>query len=175
MSVTAGTEAKRELREVRLEEGFKNGANHLLSHPVSDSGDAQRTKFAFSFRDEDPAQGNGAVASAFEVEHQGGEIVVQVGLESADTDLVHARRAAIALDRKKSAAHTIQVDASREGMEFRQLVGQKTFLTAWRCCEAHRAEPARHSRTTRRLFQIFGLPEQARRTREGVTLGGNLP
>jgi hypothetical protein len=51
MSVTARTEAKRELREV----WFEKRTNHFLSHPNSDRGDAQRTKFAFPFWNVDPA------------------------------------------------------------------------------------------------------------------------
>jgi len=137
VSVTARTEAKRELREVRLEEGFEKRANHLLCHPVSDSGDAQRTKFAIPFRDEDPTQGSGVVAAfVLEVEHQGGEIVVQIGFKCTKTDFVYSSSAAIAFDRMKSEAHSVKVDQSREGVEFRQLDGQETFLTAWRCCEA---------------------------------------
>ena len=131
VSVTARTEAKRELREVRLEEGFKKRTNHLLSHPVSDGRDAQRTKFAIRFRDEDPTERGGTIAFVvLEVEHQGGEIVVEVGFKSANTDFVHPGGAAIAFDRTKSAAHTVEVDQPGKGVGFRQLGGQETFLTA---------------------------------------------
>ena len=148
VSVTARTEAKRELREVRLEEGFEKRTNHLLSHAVSDRRDAHRTKFAIPFGDEDPAERGGAIAFiVLEVEHQGGKIVVQVGFKSANTDFVHPGNAAIAFDGKKSAAHSVEVNQPGKGVGFRQLDGQETFLTAWRCCEAERQEPTRHSRT----------------------------
>jgi hypothetical protein len=131
VSVTARTEAKRELREVRLEEGFEKRANQLLSHPVSDRRDAQRTKFAIPFRDEDPTERGGAVVVfVLEIEHQGGEIVVQVGFKSANTDFVRPGSAAIAFDGKKSAAHSVEINQPSEGVGFRQLDGQETFLTA---------------------------------------------
>jgi len=131
VSVTARTEAKRELREVRLEEGFKKRTNHLLGNAVSDRGNAQRTKFAIPFGDEDPAERGGVIAFfVLEVEHQGGEIVVQVGFESANTDFIHPGSAAIAFDGKKSAVHLVEVNQPGEGVGFRQLGGQETFLTA---------------------------------------------
>ena len=65
-----------------------------------------------------------------EVEHQGGEIVVQIGFKSANTDFVHPGSAAIAFDRKKSAVHTVDVNQPGKGVGFRQLGGQETFLTA---------------------------------------------
>lgn len=123
--IAARTEAKRELREVRLEDGFKDGANHFLSDPVSDGGNAQRTKFAVPFRDEDPAQGRGVVAaSVFEVKHQGGKIVVQVGLESANADLIYPGGSAIAFDRLEGSVQSVKVNQPGERVEFRQLVGQ---------------------------------------------------
>lgn len=137
VSVTVRTEAKRELREVRLEDGFKKRTNHLLSDAVSDRGNAQRTKFAIPFWDVDPAQGSGAVVVfVLEVEQQGSEIVVQIGFKSANTDFVHPGSATIAFDSQKSATHAVEVDQPGKGVGFRQLDGQKTFLSAWRCCEA---------------------------------------
>jgi len=149
VSVAKRTEAKRELREVRLEERFEKRTNHLLSHAVSDSGDAQRTKFAIVFGDKDPTEGGGVIAFiVLEVEHQGGEIVVQVGLEGANTDFIHPGSAAIAFDGQKSAVHEVDVDIPSQGVGFRQLGGQETFLTASRCCETERQEPTRCSRAS---------------------------
>lgn len=156
VSITARTEAKRELREMRLEEGFENGTNHLLSDAVSDRGDAQRAKFAIPFRNEDPTEGGGVVAViVLEVEHQGGKIVVEIGFKSANADLVHPGSAAIAFDGKKSAEHSVEINQTGEGVGFRRLGGQETFHTATRCCEAERQEPTGHSRTNWRLFQNF--------------------
>lgn len=183
MSVAARTEAKGELREMRLEDGFKDGANHLLSDAVSDSGDAQRTKrrrgvvatFAFPFRNEDPSQGRGAVASAFEGAHQGGEIVVQIGFKSANADLIHASRAAIAFDGKKSAAHPVGVNQPGQGVEFRQLVGQKTFLTVWRCCEAQGQSRRGVPEPSGVFSTSSGCPNKPGGRDRGVTFGGSIP
>ena len=110
MSIALRAEAKRKLRENRLEDGFKDGANHLLSNAVSDSGNAQRTKFTIPFRDEDPAEGGGAVAIIMlEMVHQGGKIVVQIDFKSANTDFIYPSRAMIAFNGKKSAVHPFDV------------------------------------------------------------------
>ena len=131
MSVTARTEAKRELREMRLEEGFEKRTNHLLSDAVSGRGNAQRTKFAIPFRNADPTERGGVVAViVLEVEHQGGKIVVEIGFKSANANLIHPSSAAIAFDGQKSAAQSVEVDQPGKGVGFRQLGGQETFLTA---------------------------------------------
>lgn len=121
---------------MRLEEGFKNGANHLLGDAVSDRGNAQRTKFAIPFWDEDPSERGGVITViVLEDEHQGGKIVVEIGFESANADLIHPGSAAIAFDGLEGRAHPVAVNPAGEGVEFRQLVGQATFLTALRYCE----------------------------------------
>ena len=154
MSVAARAKAKQALREVWLEDGFKERMHDLLSHPVSDGGDAQRTQFAFAFGDIGSAEGGGVVAPfMFEVEHQGGEVVVQIGFKRADVHLIHPGSPAIAFDGLKGAAHASHVNSSGQGMDFTALVGQRTLLTERRCCEAAEAEPAGHSRLGRRLFR----------------------
>jgi hypothetical protein len=136
MSITVRTEAKRELREVRLEDGFQERTNDLLSDTISDSGDAQRPIFAVPFGDEDPAQRSGVVASScLRSNTQGGKIVVQVGFKRADVYLVYSGGSAIALDGPKGTAHTSHVDSSGQGMGFTALVGQQTLLAERMCCE----------------------------------------
>jgi hypothetical protein len=63
-----------------------------------------------------------------EVEHQGGQIVVQVGFKRADIYLIDSGCSTIALDGLKGAAHTSHVDSSGQGMGFTALVGQQTLL-----------------------------------------------
>jgi hypothetical protein len=66
--------------------------------------------------------------AVFEVSHEGEQTLLQVGFKHLDGDFIHARRATIALDAKKSAAQTSQINSSREGVDFAALVGQQTFL-----------------------------------------------
>jgi hypothetical protein len=113
MSTTTRTEAKRELREMRLKDGFEKSTNDFLSDPVSDGGDAQRTKFAFPFRDVDPAQRGGAVATfVFEIEHQVDKIVVETGFKCTDANFINPSSAAITLNSLKGLAHTVKVNTS---------------------------------------------------------------
>ena len=98
-------------------------------------------------------------ALMFEVEHQGGQIVVEIGFERVDVYLVDSGSTAIALDGLKGTAHASHVDSSGQGMGDTALVGQPTLLAERRCCEAMEAEPAGHSHLGRRLFRSAGLPE----------------
>ena len=105
MRVAKRPKAKRELREKRLKDGFEKSANDSLSDAVSDGGDAQRTKIAIRFRNEDPAQ-RGGVKAAFmlEVKQQSSKIAVEVGFKSANADFINSGSAAIAFDSQKSTA-----------------------------------------------------------------------
>ena len=106
----------------------------------------------------------------FEVEHQGDQIVVQVGFKRLDVHLVYSSDAAIALDRLKGAPHASEVNSTGEGMDFTTLDEQETLLAEWRCCEVARTEPAEHSPDDRRLFRTTELPETSQVDANGVTL-----
>jgi len=155
VSITTRTEAKRELREMRLKDRFEKSANDFLSDPVSDGGDAQRTEFAFPFGDVDPAERGGAVATfVFEIKHQVDKIVVEIGFKRMDADLINPGSAAITLDSLKGLAHSGKVNTSGEGVDFQKLDGQETFLAERRCCKAVGLNQTRYSHNPWRLFQI---------------------
>jgi len=111
----------------------------------------------------------------FEVEHQGGQIVVQISLKRTDVHLIHPASPAIALDSAEGAEHPSQIDSSGQGMNFTALVGQETLLAERRCCEAAQAEPAEHSHFGGVFSEQQDCPKQARRTRNGVSLLGSIP
>jgi hypothetical protein len=110
------------------------------------------------------------VTLVFEVEHQGGKIVVQIGFKRLDVHLVYSCDAVVTLDRLKGAAHTSEVNSTGEGMDFTTLDGQETLLAEWRCCEVARTGPAKHSPNDRRLFRATELPETSQADANGVTL-----
>jgi hypothetical protein len=116
--VATWAEAKGFLGERRVKDGFKEGANDLLSHPVPDGGDTQGSRFALALWDVDPQEGLGVVvASVFEVVHQGGEVLFEIGLEHRNRHPIHTGSSSIAFDLLEGFAHTGHIDTSREGVD----------------------------------------------------------
>ena len=106
MGITTWAEAKRALSERRFKDGFKEGTDDLLSHPIADGGNAQGSPFSSALGDVDSAQGCGVVmATMLEVIHQGGEVLFEISLEHLDRHPVHTGRTAVALNLVESVKH----------------------------------------------------------------------
>jgi hypothetical protein len=59
-----------------------------------------------------------------------------MGFKRMDVHLINPSSAAITLDGFEGSAHSCKVNTTGEGMDFRRLDGQETFLAERRCCEA---------------------------------------
>jgi hypothetical protein len=118
VSVATWAKAKGGLRESRFEDGFKEGTNHLLGHPVTDGGNAQSAQFALTLWDVDAEQGRGVVMTTmFEVIHEGSEVLFEISFEHNNRDPVHARSALVALDLLEGFAHARHINTAGEGVD----------------------------------------------------------
>ncbi len=100
--------------EPPLEQGVEKAPKHLLRHPVANDGYAQWPCPFPALGDEHAPQRLGHESPLLEVAHQGVQVLLEVGLEHPDTDLVNPRRAAVALDALERRAHHAGGDPSRQ-------------------------------------------------------------
>ena len=129
MAVALLAKAKRR----RMEQGFKDrvqkAANHLLSDPIANCRNAERTKLRFILGNEYPPKRTRLKRTRFELPHQRPEVVGKVGFKHLDADLVDAGGATIALDGFKALKHQSVGDTSREGVGFDDLRHDKSPVT----------------------------------------------
>lgn len=149
------------------EDGFKNrlkqGFNHSLSDPVSDSGDAKRTQLPFPFGDVNPKQRQGLVLPPMlEVSHQSEQILLKVSLKHLDGDTIDASRAPIAFDGNKGLVHPGHINTTGQGMNFGRQSEPPKNLKKPGCWST--GEP-RECQTGERLFRQSGLSKQERQRR----------
>ena len=82
------------------------------------------------------------MVSMFEVKHRGGQVLIEIGFEHLDVNVVHAGSSTILLDRFESAVHACHINSFRKGMDFRaysvarvptvgQTVDASTEVGAW--------------------------------------------
>jgi hypothetical protein len=105
-----------------MKQGFKEGrqqaADSLLGHAIFDGWNAEGTNLGFILGNETTPQRVGLKGTVFQFPPQRLEVLVKVGLEHPNADLVDARGATIALDRLEAVAQQSEGEASRQGVGF---------------------------------------------------------
>jgi hypothetical protein len=88
-----------------FEDRGQETTNDLLSYPVSDRWNAERTKLRFIFGNENPTKGFGLKRTLFKNLHKGLEIVLKIRFEHLDANLINTCGPPISFDRLKSGHH----------------------------------------------------------------------
>lgn len=91
--------------EQRFEDRGEETTKDLLSNPIANGRNAERTKLRIVLRNESPAKRERAKRAVLQIAHKGVEIVGEVSFEHLDADLVDARCPPITLDRFEGGKH----------------------------------------------------------------------
>jgi hypothetical protein len=112
-----------------MEQGFKDGgqeaANHLLRDPISNRWNTEGAKLRLIFRDEVASERVRLKGTGLEIPPQRPEIIVKVGFEHFEADLVDSRGATVALDSFEAGQPQPVGDTSRQGVGFEDLGHEK--------------------------------------------------
>jgi len=115
MTGPARSKAERVVVKERLEERGQQSAEHFLCHAIADGRNAQRALLPPAFVDVPSAGWPGLIrSSGFEVSHQSGQVLFEVGLEHLDALAVDARRSAIAFHAAEGRVHQVEGDPTRQ-------------------------------------------------------------
>jgi len=99
-----------------LEKRTEEEPKHLLSNPVANGGDTQRTGGAVPLGDMDTTQGLGPKAPVLETPHQGQQVLREITLKQPNADLVDPGRAPVTSDVPKRGLEQGQGDPSGQRM-----------------------------------------------------------
>src|SRR5262245_57327601 len=99
VTVAHGPKPKGRIVKQPLEDRMEQASQDFLSHPVTNGGDTQRAELTRLFQDELAPKRKRREGAILQLPFQSQEVLGQVGLKHLQTNLVDARRAAIASDR----------------------------------------------------------------------------
>ena len=98
VTVAAGPEPVRVVMKHPIEDRTQEKPKHLLSNAVADGRDPQGPGLPRSLGDLHAPQGQGGKLPFLQATHQGQQVLLEVGLEHGDADLVDPRRTAVTFD-----------------------------------------------------------------------------
>ena len=105
--------------EQRFEDRRQKLPEHFLCNSIAYHRDTQWTRISLAFGNANATQRfRLKLASRFEVTHRGVEVLFDIGLEHPDADLIHPRRAPVALDILERFSHKFRGDSTSQRMSF---------------------------------------------------------